>query len=175
MKRKDLPKSVKLYVQKCGGVIVGGAADPAASIENVADIDVLVPFSKWGVAAAIAGLINATGVRQNSYGGLRYTESNGAGGKVCIDVWPQELALFMGNGNVKFIWFPQHDYRWSRGDMRSCEAGSGMGGAVSYVAGNQMVDASGLVDRDVAEPTGRAKFDNSYSSQSPIEKSSNET
>lgn len=113
MKLKDLPKSVKLYVQKCGGVIVGGAAKAEVPIEQVADIDVLIPFSQWGTAAAIASMA-ATGLRQNSYGGLRYIERNEDSMCVSIDVWPQELALFMGNGNVKFLWFPQHDYRWAR-------------------------------------------------------------
>ena len=161
MKRKDLPKSVKLYVQKCGGVIVGGAADPAASIENVADIDVLVPFSKWGVAAAIAGLINVTGVRQNSYGGLRYTESNGAGGKVCIDVWPQELALFMGNGNVKFIWFPQHDYRWSRKQGQSLSVVNVIDEAAILKSLDSGRLKAQIIKTNISEPTGRAKFDNS--------------
>ena len=121
VKRADLPKSVKLYVQKCGGVIVGGCADPNQSIDQISDIDVLIPFSQWGAAAAIASYQQNVG--RNSYGGLRYAEQNEKGFAISIDVWPQELALFLGNGNNKFMWFPQHNYRWSRDVVLGTQAG----------------------------------------------------
>lgn len=124
MKLKELPRSVKIYVQQCGGVIVGSAAVAGVSVNDASDIDVIIPFSCWKTAVVVAAAFKS---KLNSYGGLRYQENErlsiGTGDNkliknrgVQIDVWPGELSEFIANGNVKYLWFPQQDYYWMRND-----------------------------------------------------------
>ena len=97
MKLSELPKSVKQFVQQCGGVIIGSAAEPGAELEKVAAVDVLIPWSKWQRAAAI---VTHYEVVLNSYGGMRFAEPVEAGFLVTVDVWPEDLARFIAEATI---------------------------------------------------------------------------
>ena len=94
---KEMPKSVKLFIQHFDAWIVGSAADPSKHIYR--DIDVIIPFSKWNAAS---GLIPADCTR-NTYGGWNYVE-----GGITVDVWPDDLNNAIRTQMVEYIWQPKY-------------------------------------------------------------------
>lgn len=101
---KQLPMTVKFFVQNFDAWIVGSAASPKANISDIADFDVIVPFHEWHKAVS---LIPKDATR-NSYGGWKYKD-----GKVEVDVWPGGLLNFMFSDLPKFLWQPRFDLRYA--------------------------------------------------------------
>lgn len=113
MKFRELPSSVKFYVEQAGAVVVGSAAKPHAEIQKVNDIDVLVPFSQWATAVRVA---MAYGAILNSNGGLRYTvNSEFRPEGIQVDVWPGDLIAFLSSGRCTNFWMPNQCFYWVRG------------------------------------------------------------
>lgn len=119
IKLKQLPTSVKLFVERCDAFIVGSAASPEAEIDGtnvISDIDVIIPFHNWSTACII--IQNAIKEqtysqtewpRLNVYGGMKFID----GGKT-IDVWPSDLNKFMTSRIPEFLWNPKYDLRYFR-------------------------------------------------------------
>ncbi len=114
---KQLPTSVKLFVERCDAFIVGSAAYPNANIETVNDIDVVIPFHKWDVACIIiqTSFISdcedyekwKAGVNLNVYGGLKFVDDG-----ISIDVWPSDLNKYLLSSLVKYVWNPKFNLRY---------------------------------------------------------------
>ncbi len=124
---KQLPTSVKLFVERCDAFIVGSAANPNAVIQDVADIDVVIPFHKCDVACIIIQSAvkdgdgdeqpSAYGPALNVYGGLKFIESIPIGSdwqNISIDVWPSDLNKFLLSSLVEYIWNPKFNLRYVR-------------------------------------------------------------
>ncbi len=122
---KQLPTSVKLFVERCDAFIVGSAANPHATLNdnapfasNVDDIDIVIPFHKWDVACIIiqnalnkADGVAAKFITMNSYGGIKFIDSAGDDG-ITIDVWPSNLNKYLLSSLVEYVWNPKFNLRY---------------------------------------------------------------
>ena len=101
IKFKELPTSVKQFVQHYNAWITGTAADPNVnSIDDIDDIDVIIPFREWNKAT---GLI-PDDAKKNKYGGWKYKDGN-----IFVDVWPNDLNSHMLSVMPKYLWQPRYD------------------------------------------------------------------
>ena len=137
---KQLPTSVKLFVERCDAFIVGSAADPNAILSSpqpfenahrVNDIDVIIPFHEWDIACTIIQSSIAEDKENahdqghpamlNTYGGMKFVESIPAGSgwqPIMIDVWPSDLNKYLLSSLVEYVWNPKFNLRYVR-----CENG----------------------------------------------------
>ncbi|KKN75705.1 hypothetical protein LCGC14_0378080 [marine sediment metagenome] len=118
---KQLPTSVKLFVERCDAFIVGSAANPHATLNdnvpfasNIRDIDVVIPFNKWDVACII--IQNAieecvTSVSLNTYGGMKFMDDT-SDSLITIDVWPSDLNKYLLSSLVEYVWNPKFNLRY---------------------------------------------------------------
>lgn len=121
---KQLPTSVKLFVERCDAFIVGSAAGPNADIKTVSDIDVVIPFHKWDVACIIIkNAITSADIRAdsklapklNAYGGMKFVDVDyGAELVTPIDVWPSDLNKYLLSSLVEYVWNPKFNLRYVR-------------------------------------------------------------
>lgn len=123
IKLKQLPTSVKLFVERCDAFIVGSAASLEAEIDGpnaISDIDVIIPFHNWNIACLI--IQNAISKSQlctpvpklNVYGGIKFLDVDGSQSRFTIDVWPSDLNKFMTSRIPEFLWNPKYDLRYFR-------------------------------------------------------------
>ncbi len=122
---KQLPTSVKLFVERCDAFIVGSAANPNAHLNEpdavatnpytgicVNDIDVVIPFHKWDIACIIIASANdqeQNWPTLNVYGGLKFVDD----GKT-VDVWPSDLNKYLLSSLVEYVWSPKFNLRYVR-------------------------------------------------------------
>ena len=128
---KQLPTSVKLFVERCDAFIVGNAADPNATLGegynmlsandvDVKDIDVVIPFHKWSTACIIIqetitnSKLCAPAPKLNAYGGMKFIDSHNPQQQITIDVWPSDLSKYLLSSLVEYIWNPKFNLRYVR-------------------------------------------------------------
>ncbi len=126
---KQLPTSVKLFVERCDAFIVGSAAnlnatinDNSSAANNVKDIDVVIPFNKWDIACIIiANAIAEADIQSNSklapklniYGGIKFIDVDYAAAlATTIDVWPSDLNKYLLSSLVEYVWNPKFNLRY---------------------------------------------------------------
>lgn len=129
---KQLPTSVKLFVERCDAFIVGSAANPNAVLGEIRpddsigipvnDIDVVTPFHKWDVTCiiiqkAIDSYSDAAPVfitpELNVYGGMKFGDWAGIQ-QITIDVWPSDLNKYLLSSLVEYVWNPKFNLRYVR-------------------------------------------------------------
>ncbi len=122
---KQLPTSVKLFVERCDAFIVGSAANPNATLDerafagsNVNDIDVVIPFHKWNIACIIIqetitnSKLCAPAPKLNAYGGMKFIDAHNAQQQITIDVWPSDLNKCLLSSLVEYVWNPKFNLRY---------------------------------------------------------------
>ena len=123
---KQLPTSVKLFVERCDAFIVGSAANPNADIKTVNDIDVVIPFHKWDVACIIIqnaidsysdASLEYIQPTLNVYGGMKFGDVQFLSNlqrQITIDVWPSDLNKYLLSSLVEYVWNPKFNLRYVR-------------------------------------------------------------
>ncbi len=106
MNLKDLPITAEIVCCEYDGWIVGSSADPEKSINEIKDIDIIVPFHQWRKVSKIIASKNST---VNKHGGLRFIEDN-----IEIDIWPDILMEVLKTYLSKWIWQPRLNIRFKR-------------------------------------------------------------
>ncbi len=104
---KDLPTTVAILCCEYGGWIVGSAAVPLSTKNNLNDIDVIVPFHQWRKVSKIVAA--KEGAVLNKHGGTRFIEDG-----IQIDVWPDTIRENMLTHISKWFWQPRYDIRFKR-------------------------------------------------------------
>jgi hypothetical protein len=94
------PALVRKLVINCNGWIVGSASKPEIDLATVRDIDVVIPFSYWSIAASH---IPPTAT-PNTFGGWKIKD-----GEVTVDVWPDDLGLMFTSKLSYGAWHPRSD------------------------------------------------------------------
>lgn len=101
---KQIPSFVGKICMLADGWIVGSSAHPSADTSAVRDWDVLIPFSKWGIAA---GMIPTNAV-PNTFGGWKIKLPD-----CVVDVWPGDLGQHLATGTSKVVWHFSTDKRFT--------------------------------------------------------------
>lgn len=106
LERKHLPKTVGIFCNLHDAWIVGSSASSNATLKDGHDVDVMIPFRHWCLAAAHIPP-NAT---PTMFGGWRW-EENG----IQIDVWPDSLDRLASMDFFSSAWHPATGIRLVRG------------------------------------------------------------
>lgn len=99
-----LPALASKLTTHFGAWVVGSGANPDAK-EFPRDLDLVVPFHAWHLAAQLIPRDAAV----NSFGGWKFDDEG-----VSVDVWPADLASLMTNPLVCHLWQPATGARFSR-------------------------------------------------------------
>lgn len=99
---KHPPKLVCALCYGHDAWIVGGAARQ----EDPRDYDVIVSFEEWKGAAFLI----PPDAKPNTFGGFKCPTPEG----IEVDVWPSDLAKMMAQDEVRHLWHPKTNFRWSR-------------------------------------------------------------
>ena len=103
LKLKQLPTLIRVWATNNGVWVVGSGAHINASIDNLKDIDILVPFHEWH---SIAPYIPKD-AKPNSFGGWKFTTEG-----IEVDVWPGDVRFLLTSPLTEYVWHPSTDFRY---------------------------------------------------------------